>query len=205
MKRPRGWERCSTNGTTIAIIRSPWTAIRGKSAYERMASISASFLGCYPASVSVDTCPQPQATWTVSTVSSDPGYVCMPAGLPWRVDAGYVCTCTQQAPNYGTDYTLAGQIPESSACCRHALANRGAAGGARRGLQNTLGHGASKCSIGLYKGMDADAHRRAPATTRHVYCWARVRHSSKCSGMVRSLQFASRALHPRGEDLEAAS
>ena len=28
---------------------------------------------------------------------------CMPAGLPWRVDAGYVCM--QQAPNYGTHYT----------------------------------------------------------------------------------------------------
>ena len=111
MKRLRRWERCSTNGTTIAIIRSPSTAIRGKSAYERMSSISARFLGCFSAFVSVDTCPQPQATWTVSTVSSDPGYVSMPAGLPWQVDAGYVCM--QQAPNYGTKYTLGGKIPES--------------------------------------------------------------------------------------------
>jgi hypothetical protein len=35
----------------------------------------------------------------------------MPTGLPWRVDAGYVCM--QQAPNYGTNYTLGGKIPES--------------------------------------------------------------------------------------------
>merc|ERR1712086_807366 len=92
-----------TNATTIGHHSlSPSTAIRGGSAYERMASVSARFLGCFSASVSVDTCPQPQATWTVSTVSSDPGYVCMPAGLPWRVDAGYVCM--QQAPNYGSNY-----------------------------------------------------------------------------------------------------
>ena len=52
-----------------------------------------------------------KATWTVSTVSFDPGYVCMPAGLLRRVEAEYVCI--GGAWFWGTDYTLVGQIPES--------------------------------------------------------------------------------------------
>ena len=53
-----------------------------------------------------------KATWTVSTVSFDPGYVCMPAGLLRQVEAGYVCI--GGAWFSLTDDTLVGQIPESS-------------------------------------------------------------------------------------------